>query len=116
MPFAYLGAPNADLYVAVLGAFAQARERFTVHLRPEDIAGELRSQQPDFGAVEVETVGAALEQLVRWGNLRADADTGRVTSVESASRPTPSDSPEPVPGASAVPTTWQPSPGGSAPP
>jgi uncharacterized protein (TIGR02677 family) len=86
MPFAYLGAPNADLYVAVLGAFAQARERFTVHLRPEDIAGELRSQQPDFGAVEVETVGAALEQLVRWGNLRADADTGRVTSVEDFHR------------------------------
>ena len=86
MPFAYLGAPNADLYVAVLRAFAQARERFTVHLRPEDIAGELRSQPPGFGALEVETVGAALEQLVRWGNLRADADTGRVTSVEDFHR------------------------------
>lgn len=95
VPFAYLGAPNADLYVAVLRAFAQARERFTVHLRPEDIAGELRAQpvsarpagdQPGFGPPEAETVGAALDQLVRWGNLRADADTGRVTSVEDFHR------------------------------
>ncbi|MHA6762890.1 TIGR02677 family protein [Streptacidiphilus sp. PAMC 29251] len=81
LPFAYLSAPNTDLYVAVLRAFGQARERFTVHLRPEDVAEELRLQPG-----EAETVGAALEQLVRWGNLRADVDTGRVTSVQDFHR------------------------------
>lgn len=84
-PFAYLSAPGADLYTAVLRVFAQARERFTVHQRPEDVAAELRAMTAA-GAPEVETVGAALEQLVRWGNLRADADTGRVTSVEDFHR------------------------------
>jgi uncharacterized protein (TIGR02677 family) len=106
-PFAYLSAPNARLYSAVLGVFGQARERFTVHLRPEDVAAELRraasgpagsggaevSSGP-FGGVEavsveavsVEIVAAALEKLVEWGNLRADADTGRVTTVEDFHR------------------------------
>ncbi|MGH3626079.1 MAG: DUF2397 family protein, partial [Sciscionella sp.] len=100
-PFAYLSAPNARLYSAVLGVFGQARERFTVHLRPEDVAAELRrtasgsEDRADVGvssgpsgvvesvpveSVSVEIVAPALEKLVEWGNLRADADTGRVTT------------------------------------
>ncbi|MDT0341861.1 TIGR02677 family protein [Streptomyces litchfieldiae] len=79
-PFAYLQAPNAALYAQVLGVFAQARERFIVHLRPEDVVADLRTGP---GA---DAVSSALEQLVDWGNLRADADTGRVTSVEDFHR------------------------------
>ncbi|MFI9082155.1 TIGR02677 family protein [Streptomyces sioyaensis] len=84
-PFAYLQAPNAALYGRVLGVFAEARERFIVHLRPEDVAAELRSAV-DGAPVPVEAVGGALDQLVDWGNLRADPDTGRVTSVEDFHR------------------------------
>lgn len=40
--FAYLSAPNTGLHNAVLGVFGQAREQFAVHLRPEDVAFELR--------------------------------------------------------------------------
>ena len=91
LPFAYLSAPNAKLYSRVLNVFAQARERFTVHLRPEDVLTELRRAVGDTAAVAVEpvmieAVSAALEQLVEWGNLRADADTGRVTTVEDFHR------------------------------
>ena len=50
-----------------------------MHLRPEDVAAELR-----IGADEQLT--AALEQLVLWGNLRADVDTSRVTTVEDFHR------------------------------
>lgn len=96
-PFAYLSAPNAGLYAAVLAVFGQARERFTVHLRPEDVAAELRKGAsatadhdlepvPGGEAVSVDTVAGALEKLVDWGNLRADADTGRVTTVEDFHR------------------------------
>jgi uncharacterized protein (TIGR02677 family) len=46
-----------------------------VHLRPEDIAAELRIDAD-------EQLILALEQLVVWGNLRADVDTSRVTTVE----------------------------------
>ncbi|WP_339155039.1 DUF2397 family protein [Actinomadura luteofluorescens] len=41
-PFAHLSAPNAALYRDVLRSFARAKERFIVHLRPEDVAAELR--------------------------------------------------------------------------
>jgi uncharacterized protein (TIGR02677 family) len=74
-PFTHLGVPNAGLYRSLLSTFARARERFIVHLRPEDVAVELRIDAD-------ERLTEALEQLVIWGNLRADADTGRVSSVE----------------------------------
>ncbi|MFF0573658.1 TIGR02677 family protein [Streptosporangium saharense] len=78
-PFAHLGVPNSALYRQVLRAFARAKERFVVHLRPEDVAAEL-DRDGD------EQLTQALEKLVEWGNLRADADTGRVTSVEDFHR------------------------------
>jgi uncharacterized protein (TIGR02677 family) len=78
-PFTHLGVPNADLYRSLLLIFAQAKERFIVHLRPEDVAAELRTETD-------EQLTQALEQLVLWGNLRADADTSRVTSVEDFHR------------------------------
>jgi uncharacterized protein (TIGR02677 family) len=86
-PFAYLSAPNALLYGRVLSVFARARDRFTVHLRPEDVHGDLRRDAAEDGTtVTVEAVSAALEKLAEWGNLRADADTGRVTTVEDFNR------------------------------
>jgi uncharacterized protein (TIGR02677 family) len=78
-PFTYLGVQNADQYRRVLRIFARAKERFIVHLRPEDIAAELRVEADD-------QLTEALDQLVRWGNLRADIDTGRVTTVEDFHR------------------------------
>ncbi|GAA3115642.1 MULTISPECIES: TIGR02677 family protein [Nonomuraea] len=78
-PFAHLSAPNAALYREVLRAFARAKERFIVHLRPEDVAAELRRDNDD-------ALSQALDKLREWGNLRADADTGRVTSVEDFHR------------------------------
>jgi uncharacterized protein (TIGR02677 family) len=78
-PFAHLNAPNATFYRDVLRVFARAKERFIVHLRPEDVASEL-------GREADEHLAQALEKLVQWGNLRADADTGRVTTVEDFHR------------------------------
>ncbi len=79
LPFAHLSAPNAPLYREILCVFARAKERFIVHLRPEDVAIEL-------GRGTDEHMAQALERLVQWGNLRADADTGRVTTVEDFHR------------------------------
>jgi len=78
-PFTHLSVPNADLYRSVLRTFARAKERFIVHLRPEDVAADLR-----IGADE--QLSQALEQLAAWGNLRADVDTSRVTTVEDFHR------------------------------
>ena len=81
-PFTYLSVPHADLYRSLLRTFTQAKERFIVHLRPEDVAAELRTDND-------EQLTAALEQLVLWGNLRADVDTSRVTTVEDFHRKRP---------------------------
>ncbi|MEU7725139.1 TIGR02677 family protein [Streptomyces sp. NPDC040724] len=78
-PFAHLTAPNVLLYRSVLRAFLVAKERFAVHLRPEDVHSALPvGTRPG----DVDAVAKALDALVTWGNLRADPDTGRVTAVE----------------------------------
>ncbi|MGX7670262.1 TIGR02677 family protein [Plantactinospora sp. DSM 117369] len=79
-PFAHLQAQNVALYRAVLATFVRAKQRFTVHLRPEDVLAELGA------GTSAEAVTAALTQLAEWGNLRADPDTGRVTTVEDFHR------------------------------
>jgi uncharacterized protein (TIGR02677 family) len=78
-PFTHLSVPNAGQYRRVLQTFARAKERFIVHLRPEDVAAELRVAADD-------QLTETLDQLVRWGNLRADIDTARVTTVEDFHR------------------------------
>jgi uncharacterized protein (TIGR02677 family) len=81
--FAHLTTPNAPLYRQVMGAFVAAKRGFVVHLRPEDVHAALVSEHPELDAT---TVGDALTQLVEWGNLRADPDTSRVTTVEDFHR------------------------------
>jgi len=78
-PFAHLAAPNAALYRRVMRVFLSAKERFAVHLRPEDVHAGL---EPEHRPADQDTVAKALDSLVGWGNLRADPDTARVTAVE----------------------------------
>jgi uncharacterized protein (TIGR02677 family) len=83
-PFSHLDAPNAGLYRSVMGAFVAAKRRFLVHLRPEDVVESLREAGGGQGGPPLDgaAVEAALKQLEQWGNLRADPDTSRVTTVD----------------------------------
>jgi uncharacterized protein (TIGR02677 family) len=92
-PFAHLATPNAALYRRVMLEFVAAKRRFIVHLRLEDVHHGLAASVP--GAtpptvaspvVDHYTIADALSQLVDWGNLRSDPDTGRVTTVEDFHR------------------------------
>lgn len=78
-PFSHLTVRNTPLYRQVMRVFLVAKERFAVHLRPEDVHGVLPA---DIRPGDPEAVVAALDKLVLWGNLRADPDTARVTAVE----------------------------------
>ena len=69
--FAYLTSDKAPAYRAVMAAFVAAKERFRLHLRPEEIATAL-SPQP---------VEPLLTQLVDWGNLIAHQDYAEVQRV-----------------------------------
>ncbi|CAM5421038.1 hypothetical protein SAVIM40S_05451 [Streptomyces avidinii] len=63
-PFAHLTAPNVLLYRAVMRAFLVAKERFAVHLRPEDVyAGLASGVRP----TELDAVVKALDSLVGGG-------------------------------------------------
>lgn len=78
-PFVHLTVPNAGSYRAVMRAFVEAKERFAVHLRPEDVQSALA---PADRPADIESLRKSLDRLVDWGNLRADPDTARVTAVE----------------------------------
>ncbi|TVR89009.1 MAG: TIGR02677 family protein [Trueperaceae bacterium] len=78
--FAHLSTEGAAAYRRILAAFVTAKERFHVHLRPEDVASSLHH---DGGAtIEADELAAKLDSLERWGNLRSHPDTSRVTAVE----------------------------------
>jgi uncharacterized protein (TIGR02677 family) len=68
-----------------MGEFIEAKRRFVVHLRTEDLHEALVRAESD-GHAPIEAVADALSQLVEWGNLRADPDTSRVTTVEDFHR------------------------------
>jgi uncharacterized protein (TIGR02677 family) len=78
-PFAHVHADKSELYRRVMGVFVAAKQRFIVHLRPEDIVDALSGAG---AAPDSDEVVAGLAQLVAWGNLRADPDTARVTTVD----------------------------------
>lgn len=78
--FAHLTTEGATTYRRILAAFVTAKERFHVHLRPEDVAANMGLGS---GArIELDELTAKLDSLERWGNLRSHPDTSRVTAVE----------------------------------
>ncbi len=68
-----------------MGEFVAAKRRFVVHLRAEDLHEALAGAEPS-AHVPADALADALGQLVEWGNLRADPDTSRVTTVEDFHR------------------------------
>lgn len=84
--FAHLNADKAALYRAIMRVFADAKARFTLHLRPQEVAGALAAagwpEPVDAGGVE-----SALASLREWGNLDAHPDTADVATVEEFYRP-----------------------------
>jgi uncharacterized protein (TIGR02677 family) len=76
--FRYLAATeHADAYRSIMREFAAAKARFIVHLRPEELADTVE---------RTVNLSALLAQLVEWGNLKADPDTSKVSSVEEFNR------------------------------
>ncbi|MCL2540977.1 MAG: TIGR02677 family protein [Nocardioidaceae bacterium] len=80
-PFAYLSAPNAPIYRRVMRALMAEKERFTVHVRPEQVTEVLRAGGEP---IEAQVVADALERLAdsSWGNVLAFPDSSRVTALE----------------------------------
>jgi uncharacterized protein (TIGR02677 family) len=76
--FRHVSADKAALYRAVLECFADARRQYRLQLRPD----ELLAEAPWPGAQPTpEELAALLNQLVAWGNLEAQPDIARVTTL-----------------------------------
>jgi uncharacterized protein (TIGR02677 family) len=73
--FAYTVAEKAWLYVPVVDALVAAKGRFTLQLRPAEVARELP------GTTERDVV-EALEALERWGNVQKFYDTAAPETLE----------------------------------
>jgi uncharacterized protein (TIGR02677 family) len=77
--FSHVMAENAPLYRAILDVFAAAKRQFRLHLRPDEVFAEAvwLGEPPSLDAIQ-----QALGQLVEWGNLQAQPDTARVSTIE----------------------------------
>jgi uncharacterized protein (TIGR02677 family) len=77
--FRHVSAEKAVLYRAVMESFAAAKRQFRLHLRPD----EIRQEAPwPAAAPSLEELNALLDALVDWGNLEAQPDTARVSTLE----------------------------------
>ena len=83
--FSYLTAPQAEAYREVMAVFVRAKDRFRLHLRPEEVFEALRSNpwaQAAEEPLDPSRVDHWLGSLVDWGNLVAHADGSEVRTVE----------------------------------
>jgi uncharacterized protein (TIGR02677 family) len=78
--FSHVTAEKAALYRAIMEVFAAAKRQFRLHLRPDEVLAE--GLWPDGAAPSPEALQGALDQLAEWGNIEAQVDTSRVTSIE----------------------------------
>jgi uncharacterized protein (TIGR02677 family) len=83
--FSYTVESLAPLYRAVMRLFLEAKGRYRIQLRPDDVAAELR-RTGLLAELPEGSVDRALDQLVEWGNLRRSHDTGRVATLEDFRR------------------------------
>lgn len=77
--FRHVSAEKASLYRAVLETFAAAKRQFRLHLRPDEVLAETSWPGRRPAKEELQQI---LGQLAEWGNLRAQADTARVATIE----------------------------------
>ena len=81
--FQHVTAEKTMLYRVVLDVFARAKRQYRLQLRPDEVLAEARwnGNRPS-----TEELSAALQQLVAWGNLEAQHDTQRVSTIEDFNR------------------------------
>lgn len=78
--FRHVSAEKGSRYRAILEVFAAAKRQYRLQLRPEEVLAEA-DWRSGAAAPSPEDLAAALGQLVEWGNLEAQPDIARVTTL-----------------------------------
>jgi uncharacterized protein (TIGR02677 family) len=73
--------PSAPIYAAIMSVLVQAKERYQVQVRTEEIASALAT-----GGFDTASLTGSLEQLKEWGAVAWTQDTGRVYRLEDFNR------------------------------
>lgn len=81
--FRHVSADKSALYRAIMAVFVVANRQYRLQLRPDEVLAEAAwpGAQPRLDDLDV-----ALTQLVDWGNLEAQPDTARYTSLDDYDR------------------------------
>lgn len=77
--FSYVIEKNAPIYRAIVGIFADAKARYRIQLRVEEVARELRARAVIIGD-EVDLI-RHLDALHDWGNLKRTQDTREAATL-----------------------------------
>jgi uncharacterized protein (TIGR02677 family) len=77
--FRHVSADKAAHYRAIMETFAAAKRQFRLQLRPDEVQAEARWPG---AAPSLDEIQLSLTQLADWGNLEAQPDTARVSSIE----------------------------------
>ncbi len=78
--FRHVTADKAAHYRAIMTVFADAERQFRLHLRPDEV--QALARWPDGERPTIDEVQKMLGQLQDWGNVIAQPDTARVSSIE----------------------------------
>ncbi len=81
--FHHVTAEKTVLYRSILDVFARAKRQYRLQLRPDEVLAEASW---DGRRPPIEDLNTALQQLVAWGNLEAQHDTQRVSTIEDFNR------------------------------
>jgi len=83
--FSHVSTEHAITYRAIMDVFAKAKEQYRLQLRPDEVLNEVawpsNSPRP-----EIDQVTQHLDALVKWGNLEAQQDMTRWSSIEDFKR------------------------------
>src|SRR5207245_4343939 len=71
--FTYLTAEKVAEYRAIMRVFTEAKARFALHLRPQEIVAVLAKGGPE-ATIDLASVEISLRPLCDWGNIEARAD------------------------------------------
>lgn len=77
----YLTTDNAWRYRSILRYFYEQHEKMRQYLFPEEVYAYLKEFEP-FREYTLEMLTSDLEQLVKWKNLIARQETGKVKTIE----------------------------------
>lgn len=78
--FRHVSADKAAHYRAIMTVFGDAERQFRLHLRPDEVQSLARWPEDEVPAIDA--VQQMLGALQDWGNLIAQPDTARVSSIE----------------------------------